>query len=147
MPPFSYHKPWSILNGQEVIMQIGALCRSTGMTKDTIRFYEKIGLLIEVKRKANGYKDYSENHVEQLKLLRHAKELGFTLNEIKELAGLFFSKKLNPIEMNAYLEKKENEIDEKIMKLQIFKQEIKQTLAGKCIYKEQLAQLNKVNLS
>jgi DNA-binding transcriptional MerR regulator len=128
-------------------MQIGALCRSTGMTKDTIRFYEKIGLLVDIKRKSNGYKDYSDTHVEQLKLLKHAKELGFTLNEIKELAGLFFSKKLNPLAMNDYLNRKEQEINEKIVKLQMFKQEIKRTITGNCIYKEQLAQLNKVNMS
>ncbi|WP_348650721.1 MerR family transcriptional regulator [Thalassomonas sp. RHCl1] len=120
------------------MMQIGALCQSTGMSKDTIRFYEKIGLLGDIKRKANGYKDYSQGHVEQLKLLKHAKELGFTLNEIKELAGLFLSKKLPPQAMNDYLKKKEVEIDKKIARLQAFKQEIKDTLAGNCIYKEQL---------
>lgn len=123
-------------------MQISALSRSTGMTKDTIRFYEKIGLLLDVKRKSNGYKDYSDTHVAQLKLLKHAKELGFTLNEIKELAGLFFAKRLNLEEMNAYLKIKEQEIDEKILKLQMFKQEVKHTLAGNCIYKEQLDKLS-----
>lgn len=119
-------------------MQIGALCQSTGLSKDTIRFYEKIGLLGEIKRKANGYKDYSPSHVEQLTLLKHAKELGFTLNEIKELAGLFFAKDLPLTAMNDYLKKKEQEIDEKIAKLQGFKLEIKATLAGNCLYKEQL---------
>ena len=119
-------------------MQISALCQSTGMTKDTIRFYEKIGLLIDIRRKPNGYKDYSDAHVEQLKLLKHAKELGFTLNEIKELANLFFAKKLKPTEMSAYLKTKEQEIDEKIMKLEMFKHEIKLTLAGNCTKKEQL---------
>jgi MerR family copper efflux transcriptional regulator len=121
-------------------MQIGELCRATGLTKDTIRFYEKIGLLVKIKRKTNGYTD---THVEQLNLLKHAKELGFTLNEIKELARLLFSNKLNPIEMDTYLKSKEQEIDEKIMKLQMFKQEIKHTLAGNCLYRELLTKLSK----
>ena len=120
LSPIPYYKPWSVLNGQEVMMQIGQLCRTTGMTKDTIRFYEKIGLLPPVKRKPNGYKDYPESIIEQIKLLKHAKELGFTLNEIKE-----------------------QEIDDKIFKLQAFKQEIKLMLAGHCIYKEQLIQASK----
>jgi MerR family copper efflux transcriptional regulator len=124
-------------------MQIGELCRATGLTKDTIRFYEKIGLLVKIKRKTNGYKDYTDTHVEQLNLLKHAKELGFTLNEIKELARLLFSNKLNPIEMDTYLKSKEQEIDEKIMKLQMFKQEIKHTLAGNCLYRELLTKLSK----
>lgn len=99
-------------------MQIGQLCRTTGMTKDTIRFYEKIGLLPPVKRKPNGYKDYPESIIEQLKLLKHAKELGFTLNEIKELAALFFSKQLEITDINGYLKIKVQEIDDKIFKLQ-----------------------------
>lgn len=124
-------------------MQIGALCQSTGMSKDTIRFYEKIGLLVDVKRKANGYKEYSDSHVEQLKLLKHAKELGFTLNEIKELAGLFFSKKLTSSDMNTYLESKEKEIDEKITKLKNFKKEIRETLSGNCKHREEINRLSK----
>ena len=139
MPPSPYHKPWTILNGQEVIMQIGELCKHTGMTKDTIRFYERIGLITNVERKPNGYKDYSNEHVEQLKLLRHAKELGFTLNEIKALANLLFAQKLGPVEMTAVLKEKEQEIDNKIEKLAMFKQQIKQTLAGKCTFKEHLS--------
>lgn len=119
-------------------MLIGELCRKTDMTKDTIRFYEKIGLLAQIKRQANGYKDYSDNHVEQLNLLKHAKELGFTLNEIKELSELLFSNKLTHLEMNAFLKSKEQEIDNKILQLQAFKQEIKSTLTGHCHYKAQL---------
>jgi len=124
-------------------MQIGELCRKTDMTKDTIRFYEKVGLLPKIKRKANGYKDYSDTHVEQLNLLKHAKELGFTLNEIKELAGLLFSKKLTFLEMNSFLAIKEQEIDNKIKKLKAFKQEIKHTLTGNCNYKDQLIKASK----
>jgi DNA-binding transcriptional MerR regulator len=124
-------------------MKISALCLSTGMTKDTIRFYEKIGLLIDVKRKPNGYKDYSDTHVKQLKLLKHAKGLGFTLNEIKELASLFYSQNLSPKEMDKFLKNKEKEIDEKIMKLQIFKQEIRRKLEDDCRYRDELTQSSK----
>jgi len=124
-------------------MQIGELCSKTGMSKDTIRFYEKIGLLTKIERRTNGYKNYSNTHVEQLKLLKHAKELGFTLNEIKELAQLLFSSKLSLLQMTEFLKTKEAEIDIKINKLQAFKKEIRNTLAGNCEYKEQLKQVSK----
>jgi len=113
------------------------------MTKDTIRFYEKFGLLINVERKSNGYKDYSNTHAKQLKLLKHAKELGFTLNEIKELANLFYSKSLSASEMDRFLKNKEKQIDEKIMKLQMFKQEIQLKLADDCRYRDELSQSSK----
>ncbi len=119
-------------------MQIGELCRVTGMTKDSIRFYEKIGLLNNVERKLNGYKNYSDEHVKQLKLLRHAKKLGFTLNEIKDLATLFYSNNLSAKEMDQYLKTKEQEIDEKISALQLFKQEIKRKREDECRYKGEL---------
>jgi DNA-binding transcriptional MerR regulator len=117
---------------------IGELCRQTEMTKDTIRFYEKMGLLPQVKRRENGYKEYTLSDVKQLKLLKHSKELGFTLNEIKDLATLFRADNLDIKEMNQYLLKKEHEIDEKIKKLKAFKKEIKLTLEGQCMYKNML---------
>jgi DNA-binding transcriptional MerR regulator len=119
-------------------MLIGELCQKTDMTKDTIRFYEKVGLLSNVPRKDNGYKDYTQTHAEQLNLLKHAKELGFTLNEIKELARLLFSNKLTPSEMNTFLKNKEQQIDNKVKKLLDFKQRINDTIDGNCQYKEQL---------
>lgn len=120
------------------IMKISTLCSKTQMTKDTIRFYEKLGLLTKVDRAGNGYKIYSNSHVEQLQLIKHAKELGFTLEEIKQLAGLLFAKELTIAEMERFLKQKEQEIDNKIFKLQQFKEQINITLKGRCEYQSQL---------
>jgi len=120
------------------IMKISALCSKTQMTKDTIRFYEKLGLLTKVERAGNGYKIYSNSHVEQLLLIKHAKELGFTLEEIKQLAGLLFARELTIAEMERFLKQKEQEIDNKILKLQQFKEQINITLKGRCEYQSQL---------
>lgn len=119
-------------------MKISALCLKTDMTKDTIRFYEKLGLLTKIERAANGYKLYTNAHVEQLLLIKHAKELGFTLDEIKQLATLLFSKQLTITEMERFLKQKEQEIDHKILKLQQFKEQISLTLKGRCEYQAQL---------
>lgn len=65
-------------------MLIGELSKETGLSKDTIRFYEKRAL-ISSDKKANNYKAYSRQTVDLLKFIIRAKKLGFTLKEIKEL--------------------------------------------------------------
>lgn len=119
-------------------MQIGKLSTLSGMSKDTIRFYEKIGLLPPALRKQNGYRNYPPELIGQLKLLNHAKALGFSLNEITQLSGLFFANKLSIVEMNSILQQKQQEIDQKIAQLQAFKGLIQQTLGGNCDFKEML---------
>jgi DNA-binding transcriptional MerR regulator len=63
-------------------MQIGELAAATGLTRDTLRFYEKRGLLLS-RRLANGYRDYPPEAVQWLCYLRAAQALGFTLAEIE----------------------------------------------------------------
>ena len=122
-------------------MKISEICSKTGMTKDTIRFYEKLGLLTKVNRRGNGYKDYADTHVEQLNLIKHAKELGFTLEEINQLATLLFTKQLTTSEMLHFLTQKEEEIDNKIRKLQQFKVQINDAFRGHCEFKANLKNL------
>jgi len=63
-------------------MQIGELSCATGLSRDTLRFYEKRGLL-RARRLANGYRDYPQEAVQWLCYLRSAQALGFTLAEIE----------------------------------------------------------------
>lgn len=63
-------------------MQIGAMAQATGLSRDTLRYYEKRGLL-RARRGANGYRDYPPEAVNWLRYLRTAQELGFTLAEIE----------------------------------------------------------------
>src|SRR5271156_2411204 len=68
-------------------MLISALATASGFSKDTIRYYEKIGL-IELPRHArreNNYKDYPDEVLQTLKAIRNLKDLGFTLEEIREI--------------------------------------------------------------
>lgn len=122
-------------------MRISKICALTGMSKDTIRFYESEGLLTQVERSANGYKNYTDTHAEQLLLIKHAKELGFTLNEIKELGALLFSNQLSFAEMSVFLKQKEQQIDAKIKQLESFKKYIQSTLVGNCGYKSHMKKL------
>ena len=55
----------------------------TGISRDTLRYYEKEGLLGKVERSANGYRRYSPVNVKQLKFIRYAQSVGFPLSKIK----------------------------------------------------------------
>ncbi len=64
------------------------LARRTGCNSETIRYYERIGLLDAPPRAANGYRVYDGRHLRQLRFIMRARALGFTLGEIRELLSL-----------------------------------------------------------
>jgi len=67
---------------------IGEVAKQTGVGVETIRFYERKGLIDEPPRKASGYRQYDGGIIKHLSFIRKAKTLGFTLTEIKELLSL-----------------------------------------------------------
>ncbi len=69
-------------------LTIGRVARAAGVAIDTIRYYEREGLLPEPERRLSGYRDYTPDAVTRLRFIRRAKELGFTLEEIRELLAL-----------------------------------------------------------
>ena len=105
-------------------MLINELSKKTGVTAHTIRFYEKSGL-IKGKRKeevkSNKYFHYDEETVYKLELIRDAKAVGFTLNEIKQLIDAWYSKKFNIVKKIAILDEKILSINEKIKQLKEMK--------------------------
>lgn len=66
----------------------GELAKRTGCNIETIRYYERIGLLPDPPRSANGFRSYEERHLTRLTFIRRARELGFTLEEVKDLLRL-----------------------------------------------------------
>ncbi|MEX1827774.1 heavy metal-responsive transcriptional regulator [Luteibacter sp. CQ10] len=69
-------------------LTIGRIAQSAGVAIDTIRFYEREGLLPEPRRRPSGYREYDQGTVSRLRFIRRAKDLGFTLDEIRELLAL-----------------------------------------------------------
>ena len=67
---------------------IGRLATQANVAVDTIRFYEREGLLPKPSRRASGYREYSLADVKRVQFIRRAKELGFSLEEIRELLTL-----------------------------------------------------------
>jgi MerR family copper efflux transcriptional regulator len=72
----------------QTTLSIGAVAKRAGVAIDTIRYYEREGLLPEPARRPSGYRSYGEGTVAQLRFIRRAKTLGFTLEEIRELLAL-----------------------------------------------------------
>ncbi|HEO64891.1 MAG TPA: MerR family transcriptional regulator [Spirochaetes bacterium] len=70
-------------------MLIGELSDKTGLSKDTIRYYEKEGLVQSGARKENQYRNFSEKAIHTIHFIKNLKELGFTLPEIKDFIHLF----------------------------------------------------------
>jgi len=69
-------------------LTIGRVAGEAAVGVETVRFYERQGLLEEPPRRQSGYREYGEDAVARLRFIRRAKQLGFTLKEIKELLAL-----------------------------------------------------------
>jgi len=70
------------------VLKTSKLANKAGENKETIRFYEKKGLLSDPNRTDGGYRQYSQEDLERLVFIKNAKELGFSLSEIKELLAI-----------------------------------------------------------
>jgi MerR family copper efflux transcriptional regulator len=76
------------MDTQTASFTIGTIAKRVGVAIDTIRYYEREGLLPPPARRASGYRSYGEGTLTQLRFIRRAKGLGFTLDEIRELLAL-----------------------------------------------------------
>jgi MerR family Zn(II)-responsive transcriptional regulator of zntA len=111
-------------------MLIGELSKRTGLTKDTIRFYQKMGLVITSDRQAGTrlYKEFNEEMMQRLVVINQAKALGFTLNEIRQLVEEWGTPSAIPeSEQIRIVERKLEEISQKMHQLA----EIQSYLAAK----------------
>ena len=102
----------------ERTMSIGALSKESGVGIETIRYYERIGLLTPQERKASGYRVFNSDSFETLRFLKHAQELGFSLAEIKDLLRLRANKESRCEDVQARASKHLQDVEEKIKKLE-----------------------------
>ena len=70
------------------MITIGTLSRKTAVKIETVRYYEKIGVMPDPPRKASGHRTYSADLVDRLRFIRRSRELGFSLRDIRELLGV-----------------------------------------------------------
>lgn len=69
-------------------MNISEAAHRSGLTPKTIRYYEEIGLITPASRSTNGYRQYDDNSLEELKFVARSREVGFDLDECRQLLGL-----------------------------------------------------------
>lgn len=99
-------------------LSIGQVAKGAGVGVETVRFYEREGLLPAPKRRPSGYRQYPADTVRRIHFVQAAKELGFTLREIRELLSLRVTagKKCADVRKLAY--QKLTEVDAKLTELQ-----------------------------
>lgn len=112
-------------------MKIGELARRARVNVQTVRYYERRGLLEEPARRASGYREYTATTLERLRFIRRAQELGFTLSEIGELLALRLDPHTTAAQVKARAQEKMAQIECKIDDLQRIQQALSH-LAGKC---------------
>ena len=102
-------------------MTIGKVAGRSGVGVETVRFYERNGLIPEPMRSESGYRQYPEQIVSRILFIRRAKELGFTLREIKELLSLRPQPDAGCADVRSRAEAKITDIEEKIRRLEMMK--------------------------
>jgi len=109
-------------------MQIGKLAKQAGVSVQTIRFYERRGLLPNPQRKESGYRIYGEEDLRRLRFIRQAKALRFALEEIGKLLRTR-EKGLSPCcDVISMGERHLKEVEEQIGELKRFRDELKQAI-------------------
>ena len=109
----------------------GQLAKSTGVKGETIRYYEKCGLLDAPARSAGGHRMYTEDHAGLLKFIRRCRELGFTISEIDGLLGLASAREKTCEQVRQTTAAHLNDVQNKIKDLRKMERTLKD-LIGQC---------------
>jgi Cd(II)/Pb(II)-responsive transcriptional regulator len=116
-------------------LKIGELAERSGCLVETIRYYERIGLLAPPERLANNYRAYDEFHAERLLFIRHCRALNMTLDEIRTLLDFREAPEENCEGVNALLDKHIDHIVNRIANLSILEAQLRD-LRSRCVATE-----------
>jgi len=114
------------------------LAKEGGVNVETIRYYERHGLLPKAPRTVSGYRKFSPDYVTRLRFIRHAQELGFTLKEVKELLNLRVRPGSCCADVRRKAEAKIADVDQKIQNLHAIREALARMTAT-CIGRGPLA--------
>jgi Cu(I)-responsive transcriptional regulator len=107
---------------------IGDLAQRTGTKVETIRYYESIGLLPAVARSGSNYRRYAKPHLERLSFIRRGRDLGFSLEEVRELLRLSDDRSRSCAEVDRIARLHLAEIERKLADLKALRRELKQVI-------------------
>lgn len=111
-------------------MNISQLAQLADVSTDTVRYYEKQGLINAPQRQENGYRRYTEAHAKALRFVRGAQALGFSLAEIRAILPQLAQGALGRTDIEQHLQSKMAQIDAHIQQLQTLKTELAATFAS-----------------
>lgn len=113
------------------MMTIGQLAKQAGVNVQTVRFYERQGLIAPPQRTASGYRQYTSDTLRRLHFIRHAQDIGFTLREIDELLALRLDADTSCSDIQERAFAKIEEIEHRIARMEQMKQALL-ALAEQC---------------
>ena len=111
-------------------LTIGELAKRSQVNIETIRYYERRGLIPNPPRRASGYRQFTQEAVIRIRFIKHAQEVGFTLKEISELLSLRVDPKTSCVDIRMRAEEKIEEVDEKIRGLEAMRKALHQLKAA-----------------
>ena len=112
-------------------LKIGELAKATGTKVETVRYYERIGLLPAAGRTSANYRSYSEAHVDRLRFIRHARGLGFDIADIRSLLDLADEPGRDCSEVDRIASGHLHAVEAKIAQLAVLRDELGRML-GQC---------------
>ena len=109
---------------------IGKVAKAAAVGIETVRFYEREGLIEKPPRRESGYREYPADTVDRVRFIKRAKELGFSLKEIKDLMALRLAPGTTCGQIKKRAEDKIEDIEDKIGSLQRMKQALRKLTAA-----------------
>ena len=109
-------------------LKTGELARQAGVNVETLRFYEREGLLPEPPRRTSGYREYPPDTVQRIRFIQRAKELGFTLREIKGLLELRVDPDTTCAELRDQATEKVGDVKQKIADLKAIERALRKLI-------------------
>jgi DNA-binding transcriptional MerR regulator len=113
-------------------MRSGELATAAGVNVETLRYYERRGLLPAPDRSPGGHREYAEDAVALLQVVKSAQRLGFTLDEVAELLDTGRRRRHPSADLQARARAKIAEIDARITDLQRIRDDLQQVVAARC---------------
>lgn len=112
-------------------MNIGTVAEQAGVPAKTIRYYEDIGLIQKAERLPNGYRAYSATEMRELNFIKRARDLGFSVEQVRDLLGLWRNRRRASASVKALVARHLEVLDRKVAELEIMRRSLSQ-LVKRC---------------
>ena len=109
-------------------LRIGEVAKRAGVSIDTLRYYEKVRLLPRASRSTGGFRLYAPEHVERVRFIKHAQQLGFSLDEIRGLLASGSAEEC--MKVRDLLHNKLSEMDERLKSIRAFRRVLARHLSA-----------------